>query len=94
MEQAEHIFKEIERETGETILVKSGFGCIGEPDDPLYQNYASTAKESTTEFMNSKQLMQKWPHLNLPDHVVGMHDTHGGILYAKRSLEAFKKISL
>jgi hypothetical protein len=38
--------------------------------------------------------MEKWPHLSLPDNVVGMHDPDGGILYAKRSLDVFKKLSL
>ena len=51
MIKAENIFMEIEKETGEQLLVRSGFACIGEPTDPIYQNYASTASEET-EFMN------------------------------------------
>lgn len=44
--------------------------------------------------MNSTELMARWPHLKLPENVVGMHDPNGGILYAKRALDAYKKLSL
>ena len=56
MIRAENIFEQVEKETGQTLLVRSGFACIGEPDDPMYKNYASTA-DKDCEFMNSKQLM-------------------------------------
>jgi hypothetical protein len=53
MVTAEKIYEQVEKETGETLLVRSGFACIGEPEDPMYKNYASTAEEGCT-FMDSQ----------------------------------------
>lgn len=56
MLKAEKLFGEVERETGQEILVRSGFACIGEIGDKTYEKYKSTASKDTV-FMNSEELM-------------------------------------
>jgi glycine/D-amino acid oxidase-like deaminating enzyme len=86
------MWSEIEKESGETLLRPSGFLVVGEVECDELKKYESTARGEYLT-LNSKQMNEKWPKLNLPDGLKGLFDLKGGTMHAKKSLVAFKTLS-
>ena len=91
MKIAEAQWRKIEEESGEDLLLSTGFLIIGTENEE-YKRYEATAT-SDVERLNSEQIRERWPNLTIPDGMSGMYDTKGGTVHTKKSLQVFKKLS-
>ena len=81
-------WRELEKETGETLFVKTGLLNFGPSGDPELEQLMEVMRENKREFewLESDTIQARFPMLNYPDEWGAAWDPNGGILIAHRCL--------
>lgn len=82
------IFREVEKKTGNQILVGGGLlymKTIGHPDIKEFLKYG--------ELLSADQINQRWPALRIPSYIEGVYAQEAGITNVKHALDGFRNES-
>ena len=80
----------LEKSSGETLFAKTGLLNFGPPGDSDLERLMAVLQESgrPVEWLESRDIVARYPMLNYPKHWGAALDPNGGILVAHRCLNA------
>ncbi|MGG1312522.1 N-methyl-L-tryptophan oxidase [Cohnella laeviribosi] len=93
---ADRLWREVEAETGERLLVRSG--VLNMADTGLYSFDARIADAEAAgvkvERLDAAEIGRRWPGIRLPDAYEGMYEPDAGYLYSEKCVAAYKRLAL
>ncbi|WP_040949833.1 N-methyl-L-tryptophan oxidase [Gorillibacterium massiliense] len=94
--RADRLWTELEEESGEELLVRSGVLNISDPAVYRYEERFQDAANHgvAVESLNAAEMRKRWPGLRLPDSYQAMYEPNAGFLYSERCIAAYRKLAL
>lgn len=94
--RADERWRELEAETGEKLLERSGVLNIADPDVYSYEGRFQDAADHGVEIesLNASQIRDRWPNVRIPDHYRAMYEPNAGYLYSEKCVAAYRKQAL
>lgn len=93
--RAQTLWEELERESGKTLLVKTGvlsLGPKGSTVENKYENVQGTP--ISVQLLTGKEIRKKWPGIDIPEDWIGLYEMEAGVIYCELALSVFKDLSL
>ena len=90
LRRAWDLWRELERDSGETLLTQTGGLYLGPPGGELVSGALASAQQHRLahEQLDAKELRRRWPLFEIDDDWVGLFDKQAGWLAPERSIEA------
>ena len=90
LRRAWELWRDLERDSGETLLVQTGGVYIGPPDGELVAGALASAQQHglAHEQLDATELRTRWPVFEIENDWVGLFDTQAGWLAPERCIEA------
>ena len=85
------LWRRLEKETGQVLLVKTGNLTIGPPECPAVSGFLASARTYglTHEALTAADVRKRWPQLSPPDTFVAGLEKEAGIAYPEACIAAF-----
>jgi sarcosine oxidase len=89
VQRAYELWAELERQSGNQLLLKTGGLMIGPPDGALVTGASRSAEQHNLqhEILNSTNLAQKYPMFKVEDDPIAVWEPRAGILFPERAIE-------
>jgi len=89
-QRAWKLWRRLEKESGQTLLVKTGNLTIGPPDCPAVTGFLSSAQayEIPHEQLTAAEVRERWPQLAPPDTYIAGLEKDAGIVFPESSIAA------
>ena len=90
-QRAQELFRELERRSGERILVKTGGLYIGSPEAHAVRGALRSARRFGLphEVLGPEQVAQRFPQFVLAEDEVAVHDPEAGVLFPENCIRAY-----
>ncbi|MFF2481922.1 N-methyl-L-tryptophan oxidase [Paenibacillus sp. NPDC058071] len=94
--RSHELWRELEEESGETLLVESGVLNIALPGDHVLAEKQFNAEASglSIELLEREEIEKRWPGWRLPEGSTGLYEPRAGYLYSERCVAASKRQAL
>ena len=91
LKAAYQIWREIEQASGEKLFLKTGGIMLGKKNTELITGSKLSAETHGIpyEFLNGKEITQRYPAFRLPEETVGVLEKEAGILFPEACITAF-----
>ena len=85
------LWRKLEKDSGQKLLIKTGNLTIGPPDSPAVSGFMASAQtyEIPHEYLTATEVRKRWPQLYLPDTFVGGLEKSAGIVFPELSIATF-----
>jgi sarcosine oxidase len=85
------LWRRLEKETGQTLLVQTGNLTIGPPESPAVSGFMASARAYGIphEALTAADVRKRWPQLVPPDTFVAGLEKEAGIVFPEMSVAAF-----
>ncbi|MDQ0207790.1 N-methyl-L-tryptophan oxidase [Alkalicoccobacillus murimartini] len=95
VQSAYRLWRELERESGQTLYIHTGALLMGEEGSDFIDKvmFSSTTHDLPHEWMSANEIMTRWPGLNLPENYVGVLDTMAGFLLSEECVRVYKELA-
>ncbi len=89
--RAWELWRKLEKNSGQKLLVKTGNLTIGPPDSPAVSGFIASAQAYGIphECLTAKEVRKRWPHLSPPETFVGGLEKEAGIVFPELSIVTF-----
>lgn len=80
--RAQQLWDELEKQAGEKIMHRCGVLNLAPDTSEFIQNVIDSARQYDlpVEQMTPEAVMQRWPHINVPENYVGVFEKQSGFL--------------
>ncbi len=95
LRRAWDLWRELEGESGETLLTQTGGLYLGPPDGELVAGALASAKQHglAHEMLDATQLRKRWPVFEIENDWVGLLDEQAGWLAPERCIETHLRMA-
>lgn len=95
LRRAWDLWRELERESGETLLTQTGGLYMGPPEGELVSGSLTSARahDLAHEVLNSAELRRRYPMFNIDPDWVGIFDEQAGWLAPERAVETHLRLA-
>jgi len=85
------LWRRLEKDSGQNLLVKTGNLTIGPPDSPAVSGFMASAQAYGIphDFLTAKEVRKRWPHLSPPHSFVAGLEKEAGIVFPELSIATF-----
>lgn len=85
------LWRQLEKNSGQKLLVKTGNLTIGPPESPAVSGFLSSAQSYKIPHMclTATEVRKRWPQLSLPDIFVAGLEKEAGIVFPELSIATF-----
>ena len=85
------LWRKLEKDRGQQLLISTENITIGPPQSPALKGFVRSAQahEIPHEYLNGKEIRQRWPQFSLPDHYCGGLEIEAGIVFPELAVSAF-----
>lgn len=85
------LWRRLEKDSGQKLLVKNGNLTIGPPDSPAVAGFMASAKAYGIphKFLSGKEVRKRWSQLSPPDSLVAELEKEVGIVFPELSITTF-----
>jgi sarcosine oxidase len=85
------LWRRLEKDTGQKLLVKTGNLTIGPPESPAVSGFVASARsyEIPHECLTAGEVRTRWPQLALPNNFVAGLEKEAGIVFPELSVATF-----
>jgi sarcosine oxidase len=85
------LWRKLERDSGQNLLVETGNLTIGLPDSPAVKGFIASAQKYDIPHavFNASEVRKKWPQLAPPDTFVAGLEKAAGIVFPELSIKTF-----
>jgi len=85
------LWRKLERDAGQDLLVETGNLTIGPPDSPAVAGFMASAQAYDIPYalLNASEVRKQWPQLALPDTFVAGLEKVAGIVFPELSIKTF-----
>ena len=85
------LWRKLEKDSGQTLLVKTGNLTLGPPESPAVAGFMASARayEIPHEALTAAEVRKRWPQLAPPDTFVAGLEKEAGIVFPELSIAAF-----
>ena len=85
------LWRRLEKDSGQNLLVKTGNLTIGPPDSPAVSGFMASAQAYGIphDFLTAKEVRKRWPHLSPPHSFVAGLEKEAGIVFPELSITTF-----
>lgn len=85
------LWRRLEEDTGQKLLVKTGNLTIGPSDSPAVSGFIASARSYGIphETLTASEVRKRWPQFALPDNFVAGLEKDAGIVFPELSIAAF-----
>ena len=96
VKRAQHLWEELEQQTGYKIFEKTGILGLGPNDSHfLAKTMAAAHKyELPLKIMNGVEIKERWPVFSVPDDFLGCFESESGVIYSENAIRAYKEMAL
>jgi len=93
--RAREVWAELERETGESLLLETGGIFWGRPESPMVAGSIATAATwgLAHEILESAELRRRFPFFTVPDGMLGLFENASGVLFPEVCLRAAERLA-
>jgi len=90
-QRAWELWRRLERDTGQTLLVSTGNLTIGLPEGSAVTGFLASAKACSIahEGLTAAEVRKRWPQLAVPDGFVAGFEKEAGIVFPETAVRAF-----
>ena len=84
------LWRALEQDSGQDLLVKTGNLTIGPPDSPAVSGFLASAQlyDIAYEYLTGIEIKKRWPQLSPPDSFIAGLEKEAGILFPERCIAA------
>ena len=95
LRRAWDLWRELERESGETLLTQTGGLYLGRPDGDLVEGALLSARTHSLEHerLDAADLRRRYPLFRIDDDWIGIYDVQAGWLAPERSIETHSRMA-
>ena len=95
LRRAWDLWRELERESGETLLTQTGGVYLGRPDGDLVKGALLSAKTHglAHEELDTDALRRRYPLFRIEDDWIGLHEAQAGWLAPERCIETHLRMA-
>jgi sarcosine oxidase len=85
------LWRRLEKDSGQQLLVKTGNLTIGPPESPAVSGFMASAQSYAIphECLTAAEVRKRWPQLALPDAFVAGLEKEAGIVFPEVSIATF-----
>lgn len=93
--RAKKLWDELAEESGTKNFIQTGIINVGARED----SFIKSVKQTSTEFelpleeLTAKEVMQRWPGIQIPHNFVALYETESGVMLTKPAIESFIKLA-
>ncbi len=93
--RAQELWLELEEKANAHLFMNTGVINIGDPNSPFIQEVQDSSKQHNLplETLTAKEIYERWPGLQLPDHLIGCVETNSGVLFSERCILAYRTLA-
>jgi len=94
--RAQHLWHQLEEETGRRLFIPSGTLMVGEEDASFINETVRSATENslTLEKMQANEIQKRWPGFSIPEHFVGYFESSSGALLNEECIKAYRELGV
>jgi N-methyl-L-tryptophan oxidase len=94
--RADELWRELEEESGDKLLERSGVLNVS---DPSVHSYAERLKDADSagiryERLSGEEVRRRWRGLNVPDGFEALYEPDAGYLYSEKCVAAYRRLAL
>jgi len=95
LRRAWDLWRELERESGQTLLTQTGGLYIGPPDGELVPRALASARQHGLEheLLDAAEIRKRYPVFEIADDWIGLFDTQAGWLAPERCIETHLRMA-
>jgi sarcosine oxidase len=88
-------WRQLEKDSGEGLLVTTGNLTIGLPDGPALSGFLASARTGSIphEVLSAGEVRKRWPQLMPPDDYAAGMETQAGIVFPERCIRVFLRLA-
>ena len=85
------LWRKLEKDTGQTLLVETGNLTLGPPESPAVSGFIASAQsyDILHEELTAGEIRKRWPQLAPPRHFIAGLETKAGIVFPELSIASF-----
>ena len=85
------LWRKLEKDSGQKLLVKTGNLTIGPPESPAISGFIASAQshDIAHECLTAAEVRKRWPQLAPPDSFVAGLEKEAGIVFPEKSIATF-----
>lgn len=89
------LWQQLERDSGERLLVTTGNLTIGPPHGPAVSGFQVSARTASIphEMLSAVDVRKRWPQLMPPDDFAAGLETEAGIVFPERCIRLFLRLA-
>jgi len=94
--RADALWRELEAQTGERLLERSGVLNLSDPAAYSYENrFADADKEGVRyELLDAAEIMHRWPGFSVSERYRGLYEPDAGYLFSEQCVAAYRRQAL
>lgn len=94
--QAQNLWTELEKESGQQLFYKTGVLNIGKADFPFIQEVVHSAETHSLslQYLKPDEIMKEWPGIYVPEDYVGCFESSSGVLLSETAIAVYRKQAL
>jgi N-methyl-L-tryptophan oxidase len=94
--RADRLWKELEAESGQRLLVRSGVLNMGPADSGNLEQKWQTTEEFglNVERLDPGEIRRRWRGIQIPESYVGLYEQEAGFLYSESCIRAYRQQAL
>ncbi|MFC5449342.1 N-methyl-L-tryptophan oxidase [Paenibacillus aestuarii] len=94
--EADRLWRELEEESGEQLLVRSGVLNMA---DRFKSKFLSRLKDTDragiqVELLEAEEVQRRWSGIRLPETYEALYEPHAGYLFSERCIAAYRQLAL
>ncbi len=89
------LWRELERQTAQALLLLPGGLMMGAPDSEVVQGSVASARTHGLphELLEARDIRQRFPQFRIPDSTVALFETQAGLVFCERAVKAHLTIA-
>jgi len=93
--RAATLWRELEQQSGESLMAVTGIAEIGKPDSTLIKGTLSASREHQLphEIVSASELMKRYPAFDIPEDFIAVLQPDGGFVQAEAGIAAHLKLA-
>ena len=93
--RAAAMWRELEQQSGQSLMTITGIAEIGRPDSALIKGTLTASREHRLphEILTARELMKRYPAFRLPQDFVGVLQPDGGFVQAEAGIRAHLRLA-
>lgn len=94
--RADALWRELEAQTGERLLERSGVLNLSDPSVYSFEErFADADREGVRyESLDASEIARRWPGFSVPEHYRGLYEPDAGYLFSERCVAAYRHQAL